>query len=63
VVTTGTALPDGRLAYSVKEVRGFLGIGETLIYELLAKGQLRSVKAGRRILIPKSSLDAFLAGE
>jgi excisionase family DNA binding protein len=56
-------LPEGRLAYSVKEVRGFLGIGETLIYDLLAQGKLRSVKAGRRILIPKTALDAFLEGE
>jgi excisionase family DNA binding protein len=40
-----------------------LGIGETLTYDLLTQGKLRSVKAGRRILIPKASLDQFLAGE
>lgn len=52
-----------RVAYSVKEARLALGIGETLIYDLLAQGRLRSVKAGRRILIPKSALEAFLEGE
>jgi excisionase family DNA binding protein len=40
-----------------------LGIGETLIYDLLAQGRIHSVKAGRRILIPKTGLDKFLAGE
>jgi excisionase family DNA binding protein len=63
MATGGTALPEGRLAYSVKETRMLLGIGETLIYDLLARKKLHSVKAGRRILIPKSSLDKFLAGE
>jgi excisionase family DNA binding protein len=57
------AVPEGRLAYSVAEVQGFLGIGKTLLHELLAKGQLRSIKAGRRTLIPKAALEAFLAGE
>jgi excisionase family DNA binding protein len=63
VATDEAALPEGRLAYSVKEARMLLGIGETLIYDLLAQGKLHSVKAGRRILIPKTSLDKFLAGE
>jgi excisionase family DNA binding protein len=40
-----------------------LGIGETLIYNLLARGKICSVKAGRRILIPRASLDKFLAGK
>lgn len=58
-----TALPAGRMAYSVKEVQAFLGIGEPLIFKLLASGKIRSVKAGRRRLIPKAALDDFLAGQ
>jgi excisionase family DNA binding protein len=50
------------MAYTVKEVREFLGISETTVYELVALGHLRSVKAGRRILIPKTVLDEFLGG-
>ena len=52
-----------RLAYSAKEVQAFLGIGETLIYDLLAQKKTRHVKARRRILVPKASLDEFLATE
>jgi len=50
------------MAYSPGEVRKFLGIGETLVYELLAQGKIRSIKAGRRTLIPAAALDEFLAG-
>jgi excisionase family DNA binding protein len=57
------ALPEARLAYTVNEVRAFLGIGETLIYHLVAQDKIRHVKAGRRILIPKAALDEFLAGD
>jgi excisionase family DNA binding protein len=62
-VSVTEALPEDRKAYSVPEVQAFLGIGRNLIYDLLAQGRIRSVKAGRRILIPKASLDAFLEGE
>ena len=55
-------LPEDRMAYSPGEVRKFLGIGETLVYELLAQGKIRSIKAGRRTLIPAAALDEFLAG-
>jgi len=52
-----------RLAYSPDEAAELLGISRELIHDLVRTGQLRSVKAGRRRLIGKHHLEAFLAGE
>lgn len=53
----------GRLAYSPEEAAELLGISKELVHDLLRTGQLGSVKAGRRRLIGKHHLEAFLAGE
>lgn len=37
-----------------------LGIGRTLLYELIASGRLPSIKLGRRRLIATASLDNFV---
>jgi excisionase family DNA binding protein len=52
-----------RLAHSPDEAAELLGISRELVHDLLRTGQLRSVKAGRRRLIAKRPLEAFLAGE
>jgi excisionase family DNA binding protein len=52
-----------RLAYSPDEAAELLGISRELVHDLLRTGQLRSVKAGRRRLIGRHHLEAFLAGE
>jgi excisionase family DNA binding protein len=51
-----------RLAFSPDEVAAVLGISRDLVYDLLRTGQLRSVKAGRRKLISRLNIEAFLAG-
>lgn len=51
-----------RLAYSPEEAAELLGISRELIHDLLRTGQLGSVKAGRRRLIGKRHLEAFLSG-
>jgi excisionase family DNA binding protein len=56
------ALAD-RLAYSPDEAAELLGISRELVHDLLRTRQLGSVKAGRRRLIGKHHLEAFLAGE
>ena len=53
----------GRLAYSPEETAELLGISTDLVHDLLRTGQLGSVKAGRRRLIAKHHLEAFLADE
>ena len=52
-----------RLAYSPDEAAELLGISRELVHDLLRTGQLGSVKAGRRRLIGKHHLEAFLADE
>ena len=47
--------------YSVAEVIARLGVGRTLVYELIASGELRSTKLGARRLVPAEALDAFVA--
>jgi excisionase family DNA binding protein len=49
-----------RLAYSPDEVAEALGISRELVNDLLRTGQLGSVKAGRRRLIGRHHLEAFL---
>ena len=52
-----------RLAYSPDEVAEALGISRELVNDLLRTGELGSVKAGRRRLIGKHHIEAFLARE
>jgi len=52
-----------RLAYSPEETAELLGISRELVHDLLRTGQLGSVKAGRRRLISKRRLEAFLASQ
>ena len=48
--------------YTVEEIGLLLGIGKNKAYELVNSGVLRSVRVGRRILIPKSSFNQWLMG-
>lgn len=40
-----------------------LGIGRTLLYEELAAGNIKTVKVGRRRLIPESELQRYVAAK
>lgn len=40
-----------------------LGCGRDSAYELIRTGRLRAVKIGRRLLVPRSELDAFVERE
>jgi excisionase family DNA binding protein len=55
--------PAERLAYSPDEAAELLGISKELVHDLLRTGELGSVKAGRRRLIGRGHLEAFLTGE
>ena len=43
------------------EVRSILNIGKSLYWELIWNGQLPSKRIGRRVLVPRDALDAFIA--
>ena len=49
------------LLVSVDSAAEALGLRRSMLYELLAKGQLRSVKVGSRRLIPAEALREFVA--
>ncbi len=52
------------LLITPKRAAQLLGVGRTFVYaELLAKGRLESLKLGRRRLIPREALEAFIARE
>ena len=56
-----TALSEEtRVAYSVKEVLQMLPLGRSTIYDLVASGELRSRKVGKKIIIPKSAIEELL---
>jgi excisionase family DNA binding protein len=52
--------PDRLL--SVDEAAALLGLGRSLTYGEIAAGRLRSVKAGRRRLIPAAAVAEYIAG-
>jgi len=52
---------DGnRLVLTVAEAAGRLGISSDLAYDLVARGELPSLRLGRRIVIPRIALLAFV---
>lgn len=54
-----TVNPPERL-YDVAEVGTHLHCGRTQVFALFADGALKSIKVGRRRLVPESSLVAYL---
>ena len=60
IATTGEAEPDRLLA--IPEAAAALGIGRTLAYNLIGRGRLRVIRAGRRVLVPSSSVRDYIAG-
>lgn len=44
---------------SIPQALGRVNIGRSFLYERLADGSIRSVKAGRRRLVDVASLDAW----
>jgi excisionase family DNA binding protein len=49
-----------KIGYRPLEVAKALGIGETLARELIRKGEIKSVKIGRVVIVPHAEIDAYL---
>ena len=49
-----------RLALSVEEAGALLGISRDLAYDLVGRGELPSVRLGRRLVVPRRALEAAL---
>lgn len=52
--------PDRPAVYRVDEVADVLRVSVRTVYRLLDRGALRSVRAGRAVLVPRESVEAFL---
>ena len=55
-----SAIPE-RLAFPVDETALLLGIGKTKTRELIRSGDLASIRAGRRLLVPRRAIEADIA--
>ena len=44
------------MALTVTEAAALLGISRALAYELVARGELPSIRLGRRLVVPKVAL-------
>lgn len=52
-----------RATYTVEEWRRIVGLSKNSAYAAIARGEVPSLKFGKRILIPKAAADKMLAGE
>jgi excisionase family DNA binding protein len=46
---------------TISEAAKYLGVGRKEIYRLIEGGQIKAVKLGRSVQVPKDSLDRFRA--
>ena len=49
--------PEDRITYDPKEFMTITGLSKTAVYQGIDRGEIPSVRIGRRILIPKSAVD------
>ena len=55
-----TSFDDLPLTLRVEELMPILGVGRNTAYELVRSGQIKSIRIGKQIRIPKESLRLFL---
>jgi excisionase family DNA binding protein len=48
---------------SVEEAARMLGIGRTLAWGLVYRRQLKTIRLGKRVLVPQAEVDRIAAGE
>ncbi len=56
------ATNDEKLVYTVEEAGALLNLGRSGAYDAVRRGDLPTIRIGRRILFPKEALDRMLAG-
>lgn len=51
-----------RQTVTVGEVARMLGIGRNSAYEAVRRGEIPTLRIGKRILVPRAALEGLLAG-
>lgn len=51
-----------RLTLTVSEAAVVLGVSRSTAYECVRTGELRAVRLGRRLVVPRSAITELLAG-
>ena len=51
---------NSRATLTVEKAAEYMGIGRSLCYELLRRGEIPAIRLGSRWLIPKARLDEML---
>jgi excisionase family DNA binding protein len=52
-----------RSTMTVEEAAAVLGISRSTAYECIRRGELRAVRLGQRLVVPRLVVDQLLAGE
>lgn len=52
-----------KLTWTVLEAAQVLGVHHLTLRKAIARGEIQAVKVGKRVMIPKRALEAFLEGE
>lgn len=57
-----TATSSSRLTLTVEEAAALLGISRAFAYEAVRRGEIPSIRIGRRVLVPRVALDRLVNG-
>lgn len=52
-----------KLAFNLKEAAEVLSLSPNSVSKLIRSGQIRAVRVGRRVIVPRAALEEFLAKE
>jgi len=56
-----TEIKDLPMTLTVEEIATILRVGRNTAYRLVQEGDIRCIRCGRKILIPRESLEKFLS--
>ena len=53
--------PDAPLLLRVSEAAALLGVSRSTLYQLIARGELRVIRIGRSVRVPREALETITA--
>jgi len=54
--------PPSKIAYTIKEATAAIGLSRSMIYKLMASGELQTIRIGQRRLIRAEALNRLVTG-